>query len=450
MATFSDFPKAFLQRLSSQLGPEFAEFLAVLSQGRTHALRVNTLKISASEFQARSPWPLEPVPWCPAGFFYPESARPGLDPDYWAGLYYIQEPAAMSVGEALAPLPGERVIDLAAAPGGKTTHLAAKMQGQGLLLASEVERPRARALLENLSRSGASATVAQAHIKTLADSFGAFFDRVLLDAPCSGEGMFRKDPEARSHWQPGLPARMAELQAELISAAGDLVRPGGVLVYSTCTFSPEENEGVVGGFLRSHPEFCLETVPGSEFFAPGVPEWGGNPELVKTARLWPHRLRGEGHFVARLRREDGVLATPRLWNWPRLARKTLAAWQGFAQEHLGDGPDPGRIMALGERLYWVPEGLPEPSGVKLLAPGVFLGEIKGERFWPARGLAQWSQVKIAGPQIQLEAGEVEPFFRGELLEKSVSDGWYALTFDGFPLAFAQAKRGVLRPGPLGF
>jgi NOL1/NOP2/sun family putative RNA methylase len=450
MESFSDFPKAFLQRLSQQLGPEFPEFLAALSGERTHALRVNTLKISAAEFQARSAWPLEPVPWCPSGFYYPEAARPGLHPDYWAGLYYIQEPAALSVGEALAPIPGERVIDLAAAPGGKTSHLAAQMQGRGLLVASEVERPRARALLENLSRSGVTASVAQAHIKTLADGFGAFFDRVLLDAPCSGEGMFRKDPEARSYWQPGLPARMAELQAELIDAAANLVRPGGVLVYSTCTFAPEENEGVVGGFLQTHPEFGLEAVPGSQFFAPGVPEWGGDPELVKTARLWPHRLRGEGHFVARLRREDGLPATPRLWSWPRLARKTRTAWESFAQEHLEFVPDPDRIMALGERLYWIPEGLPETSGIKLLAPGVFLGQLKGERLVPARGLAQWSQVKVTGPQIGLEAGEVEPFFRGAILEKPVPDGWYTLSFDQFPLAFAQAKRGVLRPGPLGF
>ena len=233
-------PKAFLSRMGHLLGEEFPAFLKALTEGkRTYGLRVNTLKLSPEAFQRISPWPLRPIPWCQEGFYYPEEARPGPHPFFYAGLYYIQEPSAQAVGVLLDPKPGERVLDLAAAPGGKTTHLAAHMGGKGLLLANEVDGKRVRGLLENVERWGAPLAVTQAPPRALAEAFGAYFHRVLLDAPCSGEGMFRKDREAVRHWGPSAPKRMAEVQKALLAQAARLVGPGGVLVYSTCTFAPE-------------------------------------------------------------------------------------------------------------------------------------------------------------------------------------------------------------------
>lgn len=289
-------------------------FLKALTQGeRAYGLRVNTLKLAPEALKGIAPWPLEPIPWCPEGFYYPAEARPGPHPFFYAGLYYIQEPSAQAVGVLLDPRPGERVLDLAAAPGGKTTHLAARMGGKGLLLAAEVDGKRVRGLLENLERWGAGVAVLQAPPRALAEAFGAYFHRVLLDAPCSGEGMFRKDKEAIRHWGPSAPKRASEVQKALLAQAARLLGPYGVLVYSTCTFAPEENEGVVAAFLKAHPEFRLEEARFHPLFAPGVPDWGdGNPDLAKTARLWPHRLRGEGHFLARFRREGGAFSTPRL------------------------------------------------------------------------------------------------------------------------------------------
>jgi 16S rRNA C967 or C1407 C5-methylase (RsmB/RsmF family) len=240
--------------MSDLLGDEFPVFLQSLtSVDRSYGLRVNTLKLSPQQFQSISPWPLEPIPWSPEGFYYPAEARPGPHPFFYAGLYYIQEPSAQAVGVLADPQPGERVLDLAASPGGKTTHLIARMRGQGLLVANEVDSSRTKGLLENIERWGARLAVVSSPLEKLASQWGAYFDRVLLDAPCSGEGMFRKDPEAIRHWGPGAPARAARVQRDLIGLAGDLVRPGGVLVYSTCTFAPEENEQVIAGFLRRNP-----------------------------------------------------------------------------------------------------------------------------------------------------------------------------------------------------
>ena len=287
-------PKAFLSRMAELLGEEFPAFLKALTEGkRTYGLRVNTLKLPPEAFQRISPWPLRPIPWCQEGFYYPEEARPGPHPFFYAGLYYIQEPSAQAVGVLLDPKPGERVLDLAAAPGGKTTHLAARMGGKGLLLANEVDGKRVRGLLENVERWGAPLAVTQATPRAMAEALGTYFHRVILDAPCSGEGMFRKDREAARHWGPSAPKRIADVQKSLLAQASRLLGPGGVLVYSTCTFAPEENEGVVAHFLKAHPEFRLEDARLHPLFAPVVPEWGeGNPELLKTARLWPHRLEG--------------------------------------------------------------------------------------------------------------------------------------------------------------
>ncbi len=454
-------PKAFLERMATLLGPEFPAFLAALTQAdRSYGLRVNTLKLSPQAFQQISPWPLEPIPWVPEGFYYPPEARPGPHPYFYAGLYYIQEPSAQAVGVLANPQPGERVLDLAAAPGGKTTHLAAQMQGQGLLIANEVDPNRLRGLLENVERWGASLAVVSAPLKRLAERWEGWFDRVVLDAPCSGEGMFRKDPEVVRHWGPGAPARAARVQKELIRAAGHLVRPGGWLVYSTCTFAPEENEQVVVELLHQGG-WVLEEARHSPLFAPGVPAWGdGNPALVRTARLWPHRLRGEGHFLALLRKTEGSAASPPLEHPAPLGREVRALWQAWQAAHL-ETPIEGEVLERAGHLYWLPPGLPSLAGLRAPAPGLYLGEARtgqrkgAGRFLPGKPLAHFLKPSQAGPRLLLSPDDPRAlaFALGQPIPAEGPDGWWLVglktAVGDFSLGWGRRKGGVMRPGKTG-
>jgi len=443
----AELPGAFLNKMAGLLGSEYPAFLRALTEARrSYGLRVNTLKVAPEDLRSRAPWALEPIPWSPAGFYYPPDARPGPHPYFYAGLYYIQEPSAQAVGEVLDPRPGERVLDLAAAPGGKTTHLAAKMAGRGLLVANEVDSGRIRGLLDNLERWGSTQAVVQAPVARLAERWGAYFDRVLLDAPCSGEGMFRKEPASAARWGPAAPARAAAVQLRLLQAAAALVRPGGVLVYATCTFSPEENEEVVGRFLAEHPDFDAADVRFHPGWAPGVPAWGGrDPRLERAARLWPHRLRGEGHFLAKLVRPGGEPDSPHRFRPPRPDHRALAEWRRWAAEHLRTPPE-GEVWERSGHLYLLPEGLPDLGRLASPAAGLYLGQARKGRFVPAAHLAHALPPESAGPELALSTDDPRAlrFAQGEPIEHAGAGGWYWVTVQGYGLGWGRAKGGVLR------
>ena len=307
-------PEDFTAKMKRLLkDDEYHQFMNSYNESKTHGLRVNTLKVEIDHFFKSSPFHLERIPWVESGFYYVPEARPGKHPYHEAGLYYIQEPSAMAAGELAAPKPGERVLDVCAAPGGKTTHLAAKMQQQGLLIANEMYPARSKVLSQNVERMGIrNAVVMNEKPGRLAEMFNGFFDRILVDAPCSGEGMFRKAPETCEQWSVANVARCAVRQLDILKDAAVMLKPGGRLVYSTCTFSPEENEGVIDTFLKEEPIFEVEQIHTYEGFDSGrriwVPE--GDESLDKTIRLWPHHLKGEGHFFAILRKKDGDLPRP--------------------------------------------------------------------------------------------------------------------------------------------
>lgn len=449
-------PKAFVKRMETLMGSDAQPFLQALAQtDRSYGLRTNTLKLSPQQLQSLSPWALQSIPWSPSGFYYPPEARPGPHPLYYAGLYYIQEPSAQAVAELAAAQPGERVLDLCASPGGKTTHLAAQMQGQGLLVANEVDGGRIRGLLDNIERWGASVAVVSAPLDRLAEQWGPYFDRVVLDAPCSGEGMFRKEPEAIKHWGPSAPERAARLQKNLIQSAGELLRPGGVLVYSTCTFAPEENEGVIEHFLQHNPDFALEDAHLHPSFAPGQGQWvQGLHNLQQTARLWPHRLQGEGHFLAKLRRLEGPEASPPIEKVPPLSRETLKVWQAWALENLTVALE-GAVVDRSGHLYWLNPELPSLNSLKALAPGLYLGKVQSGRFLPGKPLAHYlvaNQVQHPLP-LDLDDPLTMRLLRGEAIMTATPDSevWIGLrTTQGvFALGWGKVKGGVLRQGRTG-
>ncbi|MCP3794500.1 RsmB/NOP family class I SAM-dependent RNA methyltransferase [Paenibacillus sp. CH40] len=305
-------PTAFVKRMEQLLGDEFEAFMTAYDHTPHAGIRVNTLKIPVEDFKERSPFELRPIPWCATGFYIPHGTKPGLHPYYHAGLYYIQEPSAMSPVELLNVAQDEAVLDLCAAPGGKSTQIAAKLQGSGVLVTNDISADRTKALAKNVELYGVrNAVVLNESPDRIADAFPHFFDKILIDAPCSGEGMFRKDEDMAKQWETHSVDKCVVMQRDILRVAASMLSTGGRIVYSTCTFAPEENEGMIAEFLEAHPDFDVVSVPSEAGFAPGHPEWmseevaASHPELRGTARLWPHLVEGEGHFIAVLQHQGG-------------------------------------------------------------------------------------------------------------------------------------------------
>jgi len=433
------------------LGEEYASFAQSYGMKARVGLRVNTLKIPVADFIKKSPFTLSPVgAYEPAGFIVHGRSQPGRHATHAAGLYYLQEPAAMTVAALLDPQPGELVLDLAAAPGGKATHLAARMKDKGLLVANDMHQGRARILAQNMERWGARNVLITSNTpQHLAAAFGPVFDRVLVDAPCSGEGMFRR--QGSFDWSENIVAACARRQTHILDSAADLVRPGGRLAYSTCTFSPEENEGVIGRFLDDHPDFELVALPEYEGFAQGRPSWGnGRPKLARTVRLWPHRFAGEGHFIALLRRVAGKEKPVRMGKPDRLAAAHLNLWREFAAGVLQVELDEQKMVVVnGRYLTLLPEIQLDTTGLYVLRHGLNLGELRfGARrrgfFKPAHTLAlSLTAAEVTAPlDLPPESTELAAYLSGQPL-KVTDDGsrmtgnWTLVTVLGFGLGWGK-------------
>lgn len=418
-------PEAFLERMKAQLGAEYGQFLASLERPRAVALRFNPLKGERPDL----PFVGQPVPWEPEGVYYDPEARPGLHVYHEAGVYYLQEASAMAPVALLDPQPGEKVCDLCAAPGGKTTQIAGRMGGQGFLLCNEINPKRAKILSRNIERMAvANALVTNEHPETLAQRFPGFFDRVLVDAPCSGEGMFRKEEAAVTDWSEETVAMCARRQGEILHSAAKLVRPGGRLVYSTCTFAPAEDEGVVAAFLEAHPEFTPEPVE-APWFAPGE---------NASYRMWPHKLLGEGHFAAVLRKTGGETEDIPLEANEKLPKQ----WDSFAKE-LNITLPAGKAVCFGQSLFWAPEEMPEIRKLKVLRPGLELGNVKKDRFEPAHALALWlkecANVQDYGP----DSEEIRDYLHGDVVPSGVK-GWCLVRAGGYSIGWGKGDGRVLK------
>ncbi len=439
-----DLPEAFVAKMQQLLGDEYASFLAAFERERSLGLRVNTLKINADELQRRVPWQLVSIPWCPSGFYYDAADQPGKHAWHAAGAYYLQDPSAMAVGELAAPQPGERVLDLCAAPGGKATHLSALMQDAGLLVANEVHPTRVKALAENLERWGSkNMIITSAQPVELAARFGPWFDCIVVDAPCSGEGMFRKDEVAREQWNEGQVRSCAATQIEVVQAAYQMLAPGGRLVYSTCTFSPEENEATVRWLLTRYPDLEIVSALLHPSWQPGFHADEADP-LRLTARLWPHRLRGEGHFLACLRKGGARVAhqPPLETGVYGVADQEL---QDFAAETLTALPA-GPYLRFGNHVYRVVPDMPQLQGLRVVRPGWHLGEVRKGRFIPSHSFALALRPEQAQRCLRLSATspEAAAYLAGHTLATDLPNGWALVCVDGFPLGWGKVTDGVLK------
>lgn len=464
-------PAEFLARMSALLpAAEFAAFLAAFDRPARVGLRVNTFKISVPDFISIAPFSLAPLgDWEPAGFLVTDDSRPGRHPYHDAGLYYLQEPSAMVAAALLAAAPGERVLDLAAAPGGKATHLLSRMAGPppdaplsalrrglssgGLLVANDVHGGRARLLADNLARWGAvNALVTQAEPEHVAASFGSVFDRVLIDAPCSGEGMLRRGKPVE--WSAAIVAACARRQRGILAHAPQLARPGGRLLYSTCTFAPEENEAVIAAFLAGAPDFAVIEPARHAGFERGRPDWSAAPpviadQLARAVRLWPHRFPGEGHFMALLGREgEDTAETTRVAPFRPMPPPgdQLRLWRIFAEASLTVPLPEERLHAHNDRLYLLPAAAMAAERLRIVRYGLLLGEMRPGRFQPAPDLALALRAADATAALDLppDDAQLAAYMAGAELPQPGADGWVLVAVAGFGLGWAKRTAGRLK------
>jgi len=429
-------PEAFVIRMRAQLGDEADAYFAALDDAYQRGIRMNPRKPADPALVEGM---LEAVPWNSRyGRYLTMESAAGLDPLHEAGAYYIQEPSAMVPVALLNPQPGERVLDLCAAPGGKTTQIADALGGEGLIVCNEPVPSRAKILSRNVERMGVSnALVVSADPEKLAPLWPEAFDAILVDAPCSGEGMFRRHPETRDEWNESSPEGCAVRQKRILARAVEMLRPGGRLAYSTCTLNHEENENVVRWLLSEYPD--METVPFAMPVNDGVLD---APEGM--AHLYPHRLRGEGHFAALLRKKGDArsdLFAPAANRLAAPQKPLLAAYEAFAK------PFPGMPQAnaqLGDALLSAPD-LPPLKGIKVLRAGIQLGVLKGKVFAPDHALAMALPVGCSVPALPLSREDALLYQSGETLACPEELSGYALpTYAGLPLGFGKASNGQLK------
>ena len=445
-------PQEFQNRMQEMLGKEYDAFLQGYEKPRFHALRRNPLKIEEKDFRDKIPFELKAVPWSIHGYYYENTDQPGKHPFHEAGIYYIQEPSAMSVVEYLEVKPGQQVLDLCAAPGGKTTQIAGFMEGEGLLVCNEIHPQRAKILSENIERLGVkNALVTNETPQRLSAVFPGFFDKILVDAPCSGEGMFRKNEEALVEWSPQNVQMCADRQDEILEEVAKMLRPGGRICYSTCTFAPAENEDCMARFITNHPEFHLVDVVRKGNMSAGNPAYATQPAegLDKTIRLWPHKLDGEGHFIAVLEKE-GILEgdykpLSRNGNEKPMKEKDCQEYLEFEQEFLRSKNEK-ELFLFGEQLYAMPENMPGLKGLKVLRPGLHLGTLKKKRFEPSHALALSLKPEevVNTWDLKSDGVEIKQYLSGQTFNAEGPKGWYLITVDGYSIGWGKLAGGIMK------
>lgn len=458
-------PDSFLDNMKKLLGAEYDAWLRSYDEKPFQGLRINQMKLNRDRWEEKGLYTTRRVDWTENGYYCEDDSRPAKDAYYFAGLYYLQEPSAMAPASILPVEPGDRVLDLCAAPGGKSTELGAKLGGQGLLVSNDISNSRARALLKNLELFGIpNICVTSETPEKLADTFGAYFDKILVDAPCSGEGMFRKDPDLIKSWQEHGPEYYAPIQKEILFHAVRMLTPGGCLLYSTCTFAKEEDEDVIDWILKQYPE--LELVPISlwEGASAGL---DGKP----VVRLFPHRIQGEGHFAALLRKkasdskndadtqEMGTKAGKKNKHVASTGKNPDAALirqmekeSDFLEwEQLLSKPfDRDRVMIRDTSVYYLPRGFERRWNLRYLRSGLLLGEWKKKRFEPSQAVAMALTAEDFKQCFSMsrEDERVIRYLKGETIftepQEQLEKGWTLVCVDGYPLGWAKYAGNTLK------
>lgn len=440
-------PKEFFeQRERALLGERYETLYSAPSKTAARGMTVNLLRCTPEWFADHAGLAVSLSPFCSAGLLIEDPAvKLGRHPYHHAGAFYSQEPSASAPTAMLDVQPGMKVLDLCAAPGGKSSQLAAALGGKGLLVSNEYDGGRAVILRQNLERMGvANAVVLNETPARIAAALPGFFDRILVDAPCSGEGMFRKEPQALAQHGPGLVAQCAALGSEILDAAASCLATGGVLVYSTCTFAPEEDEGQVGAFLARHPEFELLPWPDG-FGSPGETNRCGEHPFAaeKTRRIWPCQG-GEGHFMAKLRKVAPAETKKTARLKTAKAAKPNAAWQAFAGEYF---PQLAGLpaMQLEDMVLLMPEEMPALK-LHVLRAGVLAGTVQKNRFVPAHHLfTAFGAGCTNREELTLEDGRTQAWLRGEEIEaRTAQNGWCCVTVDGMPLSGGKVSGGKVK------
>lgn len=429
-----ELPALFIERVSEELGDEFEEFIKTYEENNIRALRVNTLKGSVDDFIKLNPWDItkkDGVSWCPNGFYF-TCDQVGKNPLQDAGVYYIQEASAMAPVEKLDVSPGDCVLDLCASPGGKSTQIAAYLQNRGLLVCNEINPQRAKNLSVNIERIGvANALVTVADPIDLSDRFTGFFNKILVDAPCSGEGMFRKNQCAVEEWSPDIVKMCAGRQEYILDEAAKMLCGGGRMVYSTCTFAPEEDELGIASFLSRHPEFTL----------------------ISQEKLWPHKIKGEGHFVAVLQKntvsEDSFGISSHGYA-SLVNEKDIREFFEFAKETLKIDirkiyePEESGFIRFGDELYIVPYRFPDIKGLKVLRAGLHLGTLKKNRFEPSHSLALFLKKEDVVNYTDLDYEDAARFVNGHTLNVKGNKGWHLICVKGYSLGFGKLSGEIMK------
>lgn len=444
-------PAVFTERMEALLNADYEAFYKSYDEKTYAGLRINTLKMTPEDYLKLTHQTLEPVSWCPTGFYYNGSREYSKNPLYHAGLYYIQEPSAMFPAQALPVDAGDYILDMCAAPGGKSTALAAKLKGTGMLVSNDISASRAKALLKNIEASGVrNGIVLTEDPKNLVSVFPEYFDKILIDAPCSGEGMFRKEPSMMKAWEKNGPDFFSKLQRQIVDCGVSMLKPGGKMVYSTCTFSVEENEGTLKYILETYPDMHVIPIEQEgEGLMDAHPEWVNGPkEIAYAKRLWPQHLKGEGHFTALLKK-DGECHE----HVKEIGEKGLKALPEEFEQFLKDSGvslnfDPKRMVIQGDHLSYLPENMRPLGKLRRMRTGWYLGDIKKKRFEPSGFFARGLTTEECKHWIDLELdnARVIKYLKCETLEVSgeLKNGWYVVGVHGYALGWGKVSNGTLK------
>lgn len=427
-------PEQYLNNMEQLLQDEYDKYLESFNNDRVYGLRINTNKISVKDFLKINPFNLTPIPWCDDGFYFDENDKPSKHPYYYAGLYYIQEPSAMLPAQVLPIEENDVVLDACAAPGGKSSKLANKLNGTGLLASNDISVSRAQVLLKTLESQGVCNYYVMAQdINDI--NLHNTFDKILIDAPCSGEGMFRKDQDLIKSWLEKGNEYYANIQKSIISKALDLLKDGGQMVYSTCTFSPLEDEDIIEYALSICPKLKVLPIKQSQGFATGITE-----NTKNCVRLYPHRIKGEGHFVALL--QKGESKNDKTTNVNKCDLPKDEFFNNLTNTYNGT------LVSRQDKLYIEPNVSINTNGLRVLRSGLYLGEYKHNKFEPSQALAM-SLSKDTYKNIlnfDLNDDRVIKYLKCETLDvkDKYVNGYVLVCVDGYPLGFGKVDKGILK------